>query len=345
MLRASYCRYFLAFKQPATTSRSTMRVKETYFVKVWDDATLDRFGIGECAVFRGLSSDDIPDYEQQLASACRYIHAINISDIPYSSMRFGLEDAISQLNRHETTFPSPITINGLIWMGTAEKMLERVEEKLADGFKCLKLKIGGIDWESELDIIRSIRQRFTPEKLELRLDANEAFSLEVAHQRLDQLARYSIHSIEQPIKRGQIKELADLCATSPIPIALDEELIGITPKTQKNKLLSSAKPQYIILKPSLCGGFREADEWISIAEDLGIGWWATSALESNVGLDAITRWVSRYKPTMPQGLGTGQLYRNNVPSPLIIVGEKIGYNPDAQWDYSELRFVSPNTRH
>lgn len=322
-----------------------MRVKETYYVKVWDDADPDRFGIGECAVFRGLSSDDISDYEQQLASVCRYIHAINISDIPYSSMRFGLECALYQLNNRENPYPSPITINGLIWMGSADEMLARVEEKLSAGFRCIKIKIGGIDWESELDIIHSIRQRFTPEQLELRLDANEAFSPEVAHQRLDQLAPFSIHSIEQPIKRKQVKALAELCASSPIPIALDEELIGITPKQQKRKLLSSALPQYIILKPSLCGGFREAEEWISIAEDLGIGWWATSALESNVGLDAITRWVSRYKPTMPQGLGTGQLYRNNIPSPLIIEGEKIGYNPEAHWDYSELKFVSPNIRH
>lgn len=345
MLQATYCRYFLAFKHPATTSRTTMRVKETYFVKVWDSNEPDRYGIGECAVFRGLSADDIPDYEQLLAQICRYIHAINIDDIPYSSMRFGLESAINQLNNTDHTTPSPITINGLIWMGSAEEMMARVEEKITLGFKCLKLKIGGIDWERELDIIKSIRQRFTPEQLELRLDANEAFTPDIACQRLETLSPYSIHSIEQPIRRGQIKELAQLCSQTPIPIALDEELIGITPKTQKIKLLRSAKPQYIILKPSLCGGFCEADDWIEVAESLGIGWWATSALESNVGLDAIARWVSRHQITMPQGLGTGQLYRNNIPSPLVINGERLSYNPEARWDYRDLIFVTPGSKN
>lgn len=345
MLKAAYCRYFLAFKQPATTSRSTMRVKETYFVKVWDDTDPMRFGIGECAVFRGLSSDDIPDYDRQLTSVCRYIHAINIDDIPYSSMRFGFESAMTQLNGRETDFPEPITINGLIWMGSEEEMTARVEEKLSKGFRCLKLKIGGIDWDRELNILRTIRQRFTPCELEIRLDANEAFTPQTAHSRLEQLAPYSIHSIEQPIRRGQIKELTKLCQDTPIPIALDEELIGITDIQHKRRLLAAAKPQYIILKPSLCGGFTQADEWVKIAEEFGIGWWATSALESNVGLDAIARWVSRYKLTMPQGLGTGQLYRNNIPSPLVIEGENLGYNPEAHWDYSDLVFTIPTQKN
>lgn len=339
MLRASYCRYFLAFKKPATTSRSTMRVKETYFVKVWDTADPSRVGIGECALFRGLSADDIPDYEQQLAQVCRYIHAINVADIPHSSMRFGLESALNQLNAAEATYPDPITINGLIWMGSAEEMTSRVKEKIEGGFRCIKLKIGGIDWDRELDIIKSIREHFTPEKLELRLDANEAFTPQLARQRIEALAPYSIHSIEQPIRRGQPQESAQLCKESPIPIALDEELIGLTPKTQKERLLSSTAPQYIILKPSLCGGFKEADEWIETAQSLGIGWWATSALESNVGLDAIARWVSQRHPTIPQGLGTGQLYRNNIPSPLLINGDKLGYDPNAAWDYRDLIFV------
>ena len=319
-----------------------MRVKETYYVKVWDTSNPSRAGIGECALFRGLSADDIPDYEQQLAQVCRYIHAINVADIPYSSMRFGLESALSQLNTVQTTYPEPITINGLIWMGTAEEMTARVKEKIDSGFRCLKLKIGGIDWNRELDIIKAIREQFTPEQLELRLDANEAFTPEVAHQRLETLASYKIHSIEQPIKRGQLHDLAQLCKASPIPIALDEELIGVTPTALKQKLLATAKPQYIILKPSLCGGFNEADEWIEIAQSLGIGWWATSALESNVGLDAIARWVSKYNPSMPQGLGTGQLYRNNVPSPLVINGEKLGYDSSAKWDYKDLAFVDPH---
>ncbi len=339
MLQACYCRYFLAFKKPATTSRTTMRVKETYFVKIWDSNNPSRIGIGECALFRGLSADDIPDYEQQLAQVCRYIHAINVDDLPYPSMRFGIESALNQLNATATEYPEPITINGLIWMGSAEEMTSRVKEKIKDGFRCIKIKIGGIDWDRELDIIKSIRKHFTPEQLELRLDANEAFTPALAYERLEALAPYSIHSIEQPIKRGQLHELTELCKNTPIPIALDEELIGITSKSQKLKLLQTAHPQYIILKPSLCGGFNEANEWIETAENLGIGWWATSALESNVGLDAIARWVSRRHTTMPQGLGTGQLYRNNIPSPLVINGDKLGYDPQAHWDYRDLIFV------
>jgi len=317
-----------------------MRVKETFFVKVYDDADPRRFGVGECAVFRGLGSDDIPDYEQQLAQFCRNIHAIDIASIPYSSMRFGFESAISQLGGYDVPFP-PIRINGLIWMGSAAQMVARVEDKLRQGFNCLKLKIGGIDWDNELAIIDSIRQRFSPEQLELRLDANEAFSLDLAYSRLAQLAPYSIHSIEQPIKRGRWAEMTQLCADSPIPIAFDEELIGVTPDDDKQRLLSTTKPQYIIIKPSLCGGFVEADRWIAHAEKLGIGWWATSALESDVGLAAIAQWVSRYHIDMPQGLGTGQLYRNNITSPLELVGQYLTYDSSKHWDYSDIDFVKP----
>ncbi len=317
-----------------------MRVKETFFVKVYDDADPQRFGVGECAVFRGLGSDDIPDYEQQLAQFCRYIHAIDIASIPYSSMRFGFESAISQLRGHGAPFP-PIRINGLIWMGSAAQMVARVEDKLRQGFKCLKLKIGGIDWNNELAIIDSIRQRFSSEQLELRLDANEAFTPDLAYRRLAQLAPYSIHSIEQPIKRGQWAEMAKLCADSPIPIAFDEELIGITSNDDKLRLLSTTKPQYIIIKPSLCGGFAEAEQWIAHAEKLGIGWWVTSALESDVGLAAIAQWVSRYHIDMPQGLGTGQLYLNNIISPLELVGQYLTYDASKYWDYSDIDFVKP----
>lgn len=255
-------------------------------------------------------------------------------------MRFGFESAISQLGGYDVSFP-PIRINGLIWMGSAAQMVARVEDKLRQGFNCLKLKIGGIDWDNELAIIDSIRQRFSPEQLELRLDANEAFSLDLAYSRLAQLAPYSIHSIEQPIKRGRWAEMTQLCADSPIPIAFDEELIGVTPDDDKQRLLSTTKPQYIIIKPSLCGGFAEADRWIAHAEKLGIGWWATSALESDVGLAAIAQWVSRYHIDMPQGLGTGQLYRNNITSPLELVGQYLTYDSSKHWDYSDIDFVKP----
>lgn len=255
-------------------------------------------------------------------------------------MRFGFESAIDQLRGCDMYFP-PVRINGLVWMGSAAQMVARVDDKLRQGFKCLKLKIGGIDWDSELTIIDSIRQRYSPEQLELRLDANEAFTPDVAYNRLVQLAPYSIHSIEQPIRRGQWSAMAQLCADSPIPIAFDEELIGITPDDDKQRLLSTTKPRYIIIKPSLCGGFAEADQWIAHAEKLGIGWWATSALESNVGLAAIARWVSHYHVDMPQGLGTGQLYRNNIASPLGLVGQTLTYDRSKYWDYSDIVFVNP----
>lgn len=345
MLRAAYCRYFLAFNEPAKTSRSTMRVKETFFVKVWDDATPEVFGVGECALFRGLSHDDVPDYEEVLSQTCRYVHLVNVADIPYSSIRFGLETALLDLanggKRRLVDSPwsrseSAIKINGLIWMGNHDEMLDRINAKCIAGFHCLKLKIGGIDFDEELDLIRRIRNRFSPQEVELRLDANEAFSIGDAMMKLKRLADFGIHSIEQPIKRRQWEQMARLTNNSPIPIALDEELIGCRNDRQKLELLKATKPRYIIVKPSLCGGLADSDRWISIAESLGIGWWATSALESNIGLNAIAQWVSKYPMTMPQGLGTGMLYRNNIPSPLRQHDDVIVTENDEGWDLSDL---------
>lgn len=197
----------------------------------------------------------------------------------------------------------------------------------------MKLKIGGIDFQEELSILDTLRKEFTVEDIELRLDANGAFSPENAMERLERLSRYNIHSIEQPIRAGQWQEMARLCERSPIPIALDEELIGFSSDASKEMLLETVRPQYIILKPALCGGFAEADRWISMAKKRNIGWWATSALESNIGLNAIAQWVARYRPTIPQGLGTGLLYTDNFPSTLRLDGDKMWFDTiqDNKW--------------
>lgn len=314
-----------------------MRVKDTYFVRLTDSAT-GRTGIGECALFRGLGSDDLPDYEEKLALAC----ADPTVPSPYSSIRFGVECAKIAAGLAE--MPSTpysrgkegIPINGLIWMGDRAEMRRRIDEKLNAGFRVLKMKIGGIDFESETDLLRYIRSRYSPETLELRLDANGSFAPEVAAERLDILSKFHIHSIEQPVKAGQTDIMARICRETPIPVALDEELIGMPDAESAAALLETIRPQYIILKPSLCGGLSGADLWADAAESRGIGWWATSALESNVGLHAIACWVASRGVTLPQGLGTGLLYSNNIPSPLELRGDRLYFNPSGTWDYSAL---------
>lgn len=330
MIEAQWAPYRLDFKFEARTSRDTMLHKDTFFVRLTDKAT-GRTGIGECALFRGLSSDDIPDYEQQLQTACA--NPANLSQ--HSSIRFGLESAAIDGGMHGDVPRTPfleglegIPINGLIWMGTKAEMAARIDAKLADGFSVLKLKIGGIDFESELDLLRSIRRRYSASSLELRLDANGSFSPADAMERLQRLSCFGIHSIEQPIRAGQLTEMARICRVSPIPIALDEELIGTPTRESIETLLDTVAPQYIILKPSLCGGVSAAGMWADEAERRDIGWWATSALESNVGLLAIARWLAGRGIQRPQGLGTGQLYYNNIPSGLYLRGSMLYYNPE-----------------
>lgn len=341
MLTANWVRYRLDFIRESRTSREVLNCKDTYYIKVTD---IDRGieGCGEAALFRGLSADDTPGFEDILTDCCDNINSIDITRIPSSAIRMGLETALADLKSGGVKEPfisgiiPPTRINGLIWMGSKEFMLDEIEKKLANGFHCLKLKIGGIDFDSELDILRSIRRRYGREILELRLDANGAFTPSNALQRLDALSVFDIHSIEQPVKAGHIEAMAEICRKSPIPIALDEELIGITDDDSKTRLLNDIKPSYIILKPTLCGGFAESDKWITLAEKNGIGWWATSALESNIGLNAIARWTASHNVTMPQGLGTGQLYRNNIPSPLTLEGEYITSKPGNRWDTSVI---------
>jgi len=324
MISAEWAPYRLDFRFTARTSRAAMTCKDTYLVRLTDTGT-GRSAVGECALFRGLSADDLPDYEERLAAACRR----PLEPAAESSIRFGLENALADLfptgetsafERGEAGIP----INGLIWMGDRDEMRRRIDEKLDAGFHVLKLKIGGIDFESELALLAYIRHRYSPSTLELRLDANGSMSPDNALGRLSRLAAHSIHSIEQPLRAGQREATARLCAASPIPIALDEELIGAT---DPEALLDQIRPAYIILKPALCGGLSGAGHWADCAERAGIGWWATSALESNVGLYAIARWVARRGVTMPQGLGTGMLYHNNFASPLDLRGERLWADP------------------
>lgn len=337
MKQAHYFQHILHFKNPSGTSRGVLRTKETFILEVSENG---KKGIGECGVFRGLSFDDVPEYEDQLKWLTENINedaAVLKKELQqFPSIWFGYEQAILNLKHGENLyFPSdlttgkiPITINGLIWMGNPDFMQKQIQEKLEKGFRCIKLKIG-VDWKSEKEILTQLRAKFPAEKLELRVDANGGFGFEQAKIVLQELAHLKIHSIEQPIKKQtkdvlyQDSDMAKLCAETPIPIALDEELIGIIDVESKQNLLERIKPQYIILKPSLIGGFSGTDEWIAMAEKLGIGWWITSALESNIGLNAIAQYTFTKKPHIPQGLGTGGLFTNNFDSKLDLKGDQL----------------------
>ena len=332
-MKAEYSRYLLEFKRPSGTSRGVLLEKETFILEISENG---KKGIGECAIFRRLSFDDRPDYEDKLKWLCENIQRETeflkeeLKEFP--SIWFGYEQAVLNLKNGENLyFPSeftegktPIVINGLIWMGDINYMEEQIQDKLEKGFHCIKLKIG-VDWKSEHDILQKLRQKFSKDRLELRVDANGGFNKEEAKVVLQQLADLHIHSIEQPIKAGNWNDMAELCLETPTPIALDEELIGITDFNEKRKLLETVNPQYIILKPALVGGFSGSDEWISLAEERNVGWWITSALESNIGLNAIAQYTFTKKSPMPQGLGTGALFVNNFDSNLDLKGELLWF--------------------
>lgn len=348
-IKAEYCRYVLDFRFKAVTSRQAMYEKETYFLRLTDMDT-GKSGIGECALFRGLSSDDVPDYEERLRRLCMKINRGDILPKLSSSLMFGLETAVNDLKNggKHVIYPSDwvdgnsgLQINGLVWMGSEDEMSARIAEKIDAGFKCLKLKIGGIDFDGELRLLEIIRNQFDSQTLELRLDANGAFTPGDALHKLERLSKYDIHSIEQPIRAGQWFAMADVCRNSPIPIALDEELIGESDEVRMDTILNIIRPSYIILKPSLCGGLEATERWIEAAQRHKTGWWITSALESNVGLNAIAQLAACHDVKLPQGLGTGQLYKNNIPSPLSLVGERLYYDKDGSWDLSPIKFVNP----
>ncbi|WP_343586862.1 o-succinylbenzoate synthase [Flavobacterium sp.] len=340
-MKASYNKYLLEFKRPSGTSRGIMTEKETWFIILEENG---KKGIGECGILRGLSADDRPDYEEKLKWACENIHlgenALWNALLEFPSIQFGLEMAFLSLKSENpyilfpsdfTTNLSSIAINGLVWMGESAFMKQQIEDKLADGFNCIKLKIGAIDFNKELELLQFIRSHFSPEEIEIRVDANGAFSSTEALDKLNQLNKFQLHSIEQPVKKGQVAEMAQLCKQTPFPIALDEELIGVFSLEEKEKLLQEIKPQYIILKPSFIGGFRGTQEWITLAEKYNIGWWITSALESNIGLNAIAQWTFTLNSDMPQGLGTGALYTNNIDCPLEVKKGQLWYNNSKSW--------------
>lgn len=345
-MKATYKKYVLSFKRPSGTSRGVMSEKETWFLFLEENG---KIGIGECGILRSLSIDDRPDYEEKLKWVCHNIHLgkdqLWEELMEFPSIQFGVEMAFLSLQSKTPfeLFPSEfiegtknMLINGLVWMGEELFMKTQIEEKLAQGFSCIKLKIGAIDFEKELGLLHFIRQNFDAKTIEIRVDANGAFGLNEALDKLNQLAGFELHSIEQPIQKNHTDKMSELCKIAPFPIALDEELIGVFEIENKIELLTKIKPQYIILKPSLVGGFKGTLEWIAIAESLNIGWWITSALESNIGLNAITQFTFTLQNPLPQGLGTGGLYTNNFDCPLEIKKGRIAYNPNLVWNISNL---------
>lgn len=343
-MTATYHKYSLQFKQPSGTSRGILKTKETWFIILKDN---NKEGIGECGILRGLSIDDRLDFEETLQWTCANINLgldvllQKLTEFP--SIQFGLEIAFKSLQSQSKfdLFPSEFTrgkasipINGLIWMGSETFMKQQIKDKINAGFNCIKMKIGAINFDTEIDLLKSIRKEFSSKDIELRVDANGAFQPKNALEKLKILSQLDLHSIEQPIKQGQHHEMAQLCEKSPLPIALDEELIGIFDVTKKQDMLQTIHPHYIILKPSLIGGLKASNEWIEIANKMNIKWWITSALESNVGLNAIAQWTYSLNTTMPQGLGTGSLFTNNFESPLQVKSGTLRYQNNNDWKFN-----------
>lgn len=343
MLKARFTSIDFRFKFPAGTSRGILHHKSSSFLILEENGML---GMGECSTIPGLSIDPPDGYQQALEQLCSDLNqgkdATQIKLPEFPSIAFGLETALIDLRQGGTrqlfrnSFSegkTGIPINGLVWMGSKEFMRKQIREKIDAGFQCIKIKVGALELETELAILADIRKEFSPNDIEIRLDANGGFSPENALKNLKLFSKYRIHSIEQPIKSLQWEEMALICEKSPIPIALDEELTGISPD---ETLLKQLKPHFIILKPSLIGGFTVAEQWIELAKKRDIGWWVTSALESNIGLNAIAQWTASLQTTLPQGLGTGLLYENNIPSPLEIKIAKLFYDTHRNWDLSSV---------
>jgi o-succinylbenzoate synthase len=340
-MEANFIKHTLQFHSPSGTSRGILKTKDSWFLILKEDY---KVSIGECSIIEGLNPEGPEDVEDKLQTVCdainnnKTVDELIFDNAP--SVRFAYEMAFQDQRTgatrelYSTNFlkGKGIPINGLIWMGDTAYMLKQIAEKISHGYDCLKLKIAAIDFESELDLLKKIRTEYSDADLEIRLDANGGFNNHEVQTRLQRLSEYNIHSIEQPIKQGQWNEMAKLIYNTPIPIALDEELIGLENLTDKQNLIETIKPNYIILKPSLLGGFEKTNEWISLANKHNIKWWVTSALESNIGLSAIAQWTASLEPTMKyQGLGTGQLYSNNIPSPLYIDKGQL-FHGNTPWD-------------
>jgi o-succinylbenzoate synthase len=342
MIKAKIIKRELQFISPGTTSRGTLYSKPSWYLLLEENGFT---AVGECSVIPGLNPEYQPGFENHLEAL---VQKINAGSIPHlteldhvPSIRFALETALINLNQKQPgiLFPSAFTrgekgigINGLIWMGNKKEMQQQIAVKLNQGFKVLKLKVGALDFNEEIGLLKNIRQQFSASDLELRLDANGAFAPEQVLEKLKRLSDYTIHSIEQPIQAGQWDEMGRICLESPIPVALDEELIGIMDMEAKSKMLSTIQPQYIILKPSLTGGLDKSKVWIALAKTMNIGWWVTSALESNIGLNAIAQWTFTLNSENVQGLGTGQVFSNNIRSPLELRSSELFYNPEGKWE-------------
>jgi o-succinylbenzoate synthase len=348
-VRARLAKKIFHFNFRARTSRGAMKDKTSWFIKLFDESDPSTEGWGECGPLPGLSVDSVPEFESRLTAL---VDAINASELEANdssavlrlvprglpSITFGVETALLDLLNggrriiYDNSFirGEPIAINGLIWMGDMDFLLDQVSKKVTDGFRCLKLKVGGLDFERECDVLRYIRKRYFREDITIRLDANGAFKTDDVLYKLEEFAKFGVHSIEQPLKPGH-EVMEELCRKSPIPVAFDEELIGVEAREQKAKLLSRLKPQFIVLKPTLHGGLSGCDGWIAVAQELGIGWWITSALESSIGLNAICQFTSNYQTTLPQGLGTGGIYENNISSPLKVKNGRIYCDPALGW--------------
>jgi len=343
-LKAHYKKHILEFKTPSGTSRGILKTKEAWFIVLEDKG---RLGFGECGMLRGLSIDDRPDFEQTLQWVCANIHLgeqqLYDALTEFPSIQMGLEIAFRSLAAHDPfqIYPSAFTkgeasiaINGLIWMGDKDFMSRQITSKLNEGFGCIKMKIGAINFDTELALLKSIRQEFSASEIEIRVDANGAFDPKNALEKLKQLSDLDLHSIEQPIAVKKWDQMAYLCEKSPLDIALDEELIGVFSNQDKQRLLNHINPQYIILKPSFIGGFKGSDSWIELSQANNVQWWITSALESNVGLNAISQYTFTKNSTLPQGLGTGSLYTNNIASALQITKGTLCYNPTKKWNFN-----------
>ncbi|MDE6717915.1 MAG: o-succinylbenzoate synthase [Muribaculaceae bacterium] len=345
-MKLQFAPYILKFKKPAGTSRGILTEKLTAFLRIFDEKDPTRFGVGEAAIFPGLSPEADERYFYKMVELVTNVRLGIPTDLShFPSIQSGFEQAIRDYSNgcNGIYFDSPFTageksidINGLIWMDDFESMLLQLEKKVTMGFRCIKIKIGAIDWKKELNLISIIREHYSRDKIEIRVDANGAFGKDDVMHRLQDLAQFDIHSIEQPVRQGNTELISHLCRVSPVPIALDEELIGKFSHEEKEKTLEEIKPQYIILKPSLVGGFSGATEWIELADAKGVGWWVTSALESNIGLNAIAQWVATLGARGYQGLGTGALFTNNFTSPIFLEGEKLKYNPMSPLDRTEI---------
>lgn len=339
-MKAQFKKHRLYFKRPSGTSRGILTFKDSWFLILQSDG---KTGIGECSILEGLSIDDSKNIEKILNRLCRALESkMTLPDLAlWPAVKIGLETAVCSLKAKDPydLYPSMLTqgkatipINGLVWMGTFEFMNTQIKNLLEKEFNCIKLKIGALDFEQELALLAQIRKQFDENEVILRVDANGAFQPEEALEKLKRLSDYQVHSIEQPIGANQWEVMADLCEKSPIPIALDEELIGRPNHNTKTELLQKINPQFIILKPSLLGGFKETALWVECAEKLKIGWWVTSALESNIGLNAIAQWTYQKGATGHQGLGTGSLFTNNISSPLIIKNGCLSLDNSLHWE-------------